>query len=76
MTQVRSTQTAAAQDISPRWPCSAAVSRMWVSDPAPAMTAATVTVTVTMHGSAGVSVTAIQPPGQPSTPVTEAVIAG
>jgi hypothetical protein len=36
-------QTATAQDIGPRWPCWAAVSRMWVNDPAPAMTASTVT---------------------------------
>ena len=27
--------TAAAQDIGPRWPCWAAVSRMWVNEPAP-----------------------------------------
>ena len=43
ITQVRSTQTATAQDIGPPWPCSAAVSRMWVNDPAPAITASTVT---------------------------------
>ena len=36
-------QTATAQDIGPPWPCSAAVSRMWVNDPAPAITASTVT---------------------------------
>ena len=43
ITQVRSMQTATAQDIGPDWPCSAAVSRMWVNDPAPAMAASTVT---------------------------------
>ena len=42
MTQVRSMQTATAQDMGPCWPCWAAVSRMWVNDPAPAMTASTV----------------------------------
>jgi len=36
ITQVRSMQTATAQDIGPCWPCWAAVSRMWVNDPAPA----------------------------------------
>ncbi len=40
MTQVRSMQIAVAQAIGPCW---AAVSRMWVNDPAPAMTASTVT---------------------------------
>ena len=35
--------TATAQDIGPDWPCCAAVSRMWVNDPAPAITASTVT---------------------------------
>ena len=39
MTQVRSMQTAMAQAIGPRWPCWAAVSRMWTNDPAPAITA-------------------------------------
>jgi predicted MFS family arabinose efflux permease len=34
ITQVRSMQTATAQDIGPDWPCSAAASRMWVNDPA------------------------------------------
>lgn len=43
MTQVRSMQTATAQDMGPVWPCRAAVSRMWVNDPAPAMTASAVT---------------------------------
>src|SRR5690606_3177657 len=41
MTQVRSMHTATAQDIQPVWPCSRAVSRMWVNEPAPAMTART-----------------------------------
>ena len=41
--QVRSMQTATVQDIGPRWPCWAAVSRMWVNDPAPAITASTAT---------------------------------
>ena len=36
-------QTATAHDIGPPWPCSAAVSRMWVNEPAPAITASTVT---------------------------------
>jgi hypothetical protein len=36
-------QTATAQDIGPRWPCWGAVSRIWVNDPAPAITASTVT---------------------------------
>jgi hypothetical protein len=40
MTQVRSVHTATAQDIGPRW---AAVSRVWVNDPAPAMAASAVT---------------------------------
>jgi len=31
------------QDIGPPWPCWAAVSRIWVNDPAPAMAASTVT---------------------------------
>jgi hypothetical protein len=35
--------TATAQDIGPDWPCWAAVSRMWVNEPAPAMAASTVT---------------------------------
>ena len=43
MTQVRSMQTATAQDIGPCWPCWAAVSRMWVNDPAPAITASAAT---------------------------------
>src|ERR1700691_1431580 len=34
-------QTATAQDIGPDWPCWAAVSRMWVNDPAPAIAAST-----------------------------------
>jgi hypothetical protein len=36
-------QTATAQDIGPSWPCWAAVSRMWVNDPAAAIIASTVT---------------------------------
>ena len=39
ITQVRSTHTATAHDIQPSWPFSAAVSRMWVKLPAPAMAA-------------------------------------
>jgi hypothetical protein len=41
ITHVRSMHTAMAQDIGPCWPCWAAVSRMWVNDPAPAMAART-----------------------------------
>jgi hypothetical protein len=40
---IRSMHTATAQDIGPPWPCCAAVSRMWVNEPAPAITASTVT---------------------------------
>jgi hypothetical protein len=43
ITQVRSTDTAIGQDIGPCWPCWAAVSRMWVNDPAPAITASSTT---------------------------------
>jgi hypothetical protein len=44
-------QTATAQDIGPPWPCSAAVSRIWVNDPAPAITASTVTGSASATGS-------------------------
>src|SRR5690606_23944465 len=43
MTQGRSMHTAMAQAIQPVWPCSVAVSRMWVNDPAAAIAASTTT---------------------------------
>lgn len=45
-------QTATAQAIGPPWPCSAAVSRMWVNDPAPALAASTSTGAVSARTAA------------------------